>query len=124
MRLAARGAILASIALAACQPPEEQPPAQTAPPVTTYTPAAGLAGPPGIAFHLPRGRAGAFFDLPWPTELARSDAGRLDFSNYPARSAPIFSEYVKTAERDLDGASLAPVVYFRFESPADAGRAK
>ncbi len=82
-----------------------------------YAPVAPLPGSPSVAFTIPRGEAPAFFDLPWPTELAKKADGKLELSRFPGREGKLFSGYVATAEEDLEGFSVLPAIYFHLTGP-------
>lgn len=76
--------------------------------------------PVRVAFDVPRNDAP--FDLrrtPWPSEMARLPGGHLDLRAYPGRGSALIEEYLRRAAEDLDGFSIAPVVFFRFEGPLD-----
>jgi len=109
------------LALTACGPATSDVlPPSPRPPAPPASPSAAPAPAVRIAFEVPRN--GAPPDLlrtPWPTELARLPDGHLDFRAYPGRDSALFSEYLARATEDLDGFSVAPVVYFRFEGPID-----
>lgn len=108
-------AIALSAALPSCAPGGGAAGGPAAAGPQPYTPAAPIAGAVRASFSLPRGAAPqGFFDLPWPSELARDAKGRPDLRSFPGRDAMIFARYVDAAERDLDGYSIAPVVYFHF----------
>lgn len=84
--------------------------------VTTYANERGLPGAATIDFD-PSPTA-PFFARPWPSELSRRD-GRPVFDDYPGKDAPIFSRYVEAAREDVDGFSIAPVVYFHINGHVD-----
>lgn len=89
----------------------------TPPPVAT---AAAPPKPVRVAFEIPRDDAPVDPSrTPWPTEMARLPDGRIDLRAYPGRGSPLLEEYLARAAEDLDGFSIAPVVYFRFEGPID-----
>lgn len=76
--------------------------------------------PVRVMFEIPKD--GAPIDMtrtPWPTEMARLPDGRLDLRAYPGHGSTLLGEYLARAAEDLDGFSIAPVVYFRFEGPLD-----
>ncbi len=78
-----------------------------------------------VSFVLPRGGAPPpFFDLPWPTELRRGPGpgARPDFSVFPGADTLAFGAYVEAAERDVDGYSVAPAIYFHLSAPLAAPR--
>ena len=116
---ALRSPLLLCVTLAACGPAastvEPHAPAPSA--STSVKPAAPAVR---VAFEIPRD--GAAVDLtrtPWPTELARLADGHLDLRAYPGRDSALITEYLTRAAEDLDGFSIAPVIYFRFEGPID-----
>jgi hypothetical protein len=115
----ALASLLFALAGCASSAPAPAPPAPPPP----YTPDAPLPGAAHLAFTLPRGADPApFFDLPWPSELARRADGRPDFRGFPGGDSLIFGAYVDAAERDVDGFSVAPAVYFRFSTPLASPR--
>lgn len=112
--------IVASIALVAptissCGSASIEGDAKTA--TVEYAPSSGLPGAVRVAFTIPRAgrKQASFFDLPWPSELRRDRGGKPIFTDYPGRDATIFEDYVAAAELDVDGFSIAPVIYLRFE---------
>lgn len=93
-------------------------------PVASADPKATPKGAVRVMFELPRD--GAPIEpgrTPWPTELARRDDGHIDLRGYPGHDSALLSEYLDRAAEDLDGFSIAPVAYFRFEGPIDLGDA-
>ncbi len=114
---ARRSPLLLCLSLAACGP--------AASTVEPHAPVASASVKPAapavrVAFEIPRD--GAAVDLtrtPWPTELARLADGHLDLRAYPGRDSALITEYLTRAAEDLDGFSIAPVIYFRFEGPID-----
>ncbi|HVY45294.1 MAG TPA: hypothetical protein VHB21_05415 [Minicystis sp.] len=119
-----RVALASLLAVAACSgaPPAERAAVHEAPKPVAYTREAPLPGATRAVFTIPRqGQTPSFFDLPWPSELRRRD-GRPDFAGFPGEGAPIAGEYVATAARDVDGFSIAPVVYVRFDGAMAASR--
>ena len=97
----------------------------TAPDARTPAPSASASAAPSapavrVAFEIPRaGAPVALTRTPWPTEMARLPDGHLDLRAYPGHDSALVAEYLTRAAEDLDGFSLAPVVYFRFEGPLD-----
>lgn len=92
------------------------------PPVATASASASAAplAPSKVAFAIPRGGKAARFDeAPWPTEMARLPNGHIDFTGYPGHDSALVREYLDRAAEDLDGFSVNPVVFFRFEGPID-----
>lgn len=74
-------------------------------------------------FHVPRGDKSDkdFFRLPFPNDV-RKKKGRLDLEGFPSPGdllgvGDLVGNYVKAAERDLDGFATNAVVYFRFSKP-------
>jgi hypothetical protein len=109
------------IGAASCSP--APPPVPSAPQPSSSAAASAPVSPAPevrVAFEIPRN--GAPSDLsrtPWPTEMARLPDGHIDLRSYPGRDSPLLAEYLARAAEDLDGFSVAPVVYFRFEGPID-----
>lgn len=107
----------ASLALAACSGGPRDAVAPAPQPAAAATSA---AKPVRVAFEIPRG--GDPVDparTPWPTEMARLADGHLDLRAHPGHGSALLEEYLTRAAEDLDGFSIAPVVYFRFDGPLD-----
>ncbi|MEO7329607.1 MAG: hypothetical protein ABI193_13590 [Minicystis sp.] len=116
-------ALLAALALSGCV--AASPGTSTlpvAPPRAAYLPTAPLPGAVHVRFQLPRKEPVDLFDLPWPTELLRTAAGRPDFRGFPGRDLNLIDEYLRAAEHDVPGYSVSPVIYFRFEGAVDSAR--
>jgi len=78
------------------------------------------SGPVEAVFTLPRGGDDeAFFDLPWPTDLRRTEAGTVDMSAFPARRNMFVQRYLDAMTERLDGFGTNGAVYFRFSRPID-----
>ena len=76
--------------------------------------------PTRVAFEIPRdGKALELARTPWPSELFRLADGHLDVRGYPGHDSAILREYLARAAEDLDGFSIAPVVFFHFDGPLD-----
>ncbi|MFO0588562.1 MAG: hypothetical protein U0441_13520 [Polyangiaceae bacterium] len=92
------------------------------PSVATASASASAAplAPSKVAFAIPRGdKAAHWGEAPWPTEMARLPNGHIDFTGYPGHDSALVREYLDRAAADLDGFSVNPVVFFRFEGPLD-----
>ena len=82
-------------------------------PAEDTTPPEDIPPPPPVVAVAELG--GAFFDLPYPSDLRRTAAGRLDLTGFPNPSSnPILTSYVTYANEVLDGFSLTPAITFRF----------
>jgi len=63
---------------------------------------------------------GDFWDLPFPTDARRSADGRLDLSGFPnPEGVPMLEYLLGLVETSVDGWSVAPVLYFRFQTALD-----
>ncbi len=62
--------------------------------------------------------SGAFFDVPWPTDMRRYQDGTLDLSAFPAET-PVMKDYVKMLDGVIPGYSTNGAVYFHFTGPID-----
>ena len=87
-----------------------------------YAPTAPLPGAVKVSFRLPRKEPLGPFDLPWPTDLLRTAAGRPDFRAFPGRDLDLIDEYLRAAEQDVLGYSVSPAIYFHFDADIDAAR--
>ncbi|HEY4120055.1 MAG TPA: hypothetical protein VGM56_19455, partial [Byssovorax sp.] len=103
-----------ALALGGCSPEATVAPprAPTNGPYTRDTPIEGAAH---VAFALRLADGASFYDAPWPSELRRRD-GKPDFRGFPGEHAFVVDKYVETAARDVDGFSIAPAIYFRFDA--------
>ena len=84
--------------------------------------AAGAATTQGRSvFVLPRGDGGAaFFDLPWPSDLRRSESGKIDVIEFPnPMRIPAITRYLDAISNHIDGYSTVGASYLRLSSPAD-----
>lgn len=81
-----------------------------------YQPTQGLEGATHVEFHLPRGEAQDFYQLPWPTDLMKTEQGLLDLANFPQKDRLLVSAYVAEAQRSLSGYSTSPAIYFHFSN--------
>lgn len=109
--------VTASLAIAACNGATPDPVVPAKPPRPSAT---APSKPVRVMFEIPE--EGAPIDMtrtPWPTEMARLPDGHLDLRAYPGHGSTLLEEYLARAAEDLDGFSIAPVVYFRFEGPLD-----
>lgn len=57
------------------------------------------------------------FDAPWPTDLRRREDGSLDLSGFPdPKDVVLVQTYLNEAQK-LNGYSIAPAFYIRFDAP-------
>jgi pimeloyl-ACP methyl ester carboxylesterase len=64
----------------------------------------------------------SLFDVPFPSEVRRTEMGGLDLSLFPNPRSIIMVEDLKDAVmEDIEGFGLSSVVYFRFSAPIDTG---
>ncbi|MCC6214873.1 MAG: hypothetical protein IT376_08400 [Polyangiaceae bacterium] len=64
----------------------------------------------------------SFFDHPWPSDLRRDAAGKVDFAGYPnPRAQPLIRDFLDSLNGTLDGFSPAAAGYVRFSVPLDPG---
>ncbi len=79
------------------------------------------SAPPHAVFVLPRdGAEGAFFDLPWPTNLRKTADGDIDVRDFPnPRHAVTVSDYIDAISTHLTGWGLNGAAYFRFSTSVD-----
>ncbi len=77
---------------------------------------------PALAlFVVPRdGITQEFYELPFPNDLRRDDAGLVDLAGYP-RLTPLVNTYLDACET-LDGFGTNNAIFTRFASPIDLGR--
>jgi hypothetical protein len=62
-----------------------------------------------------------FFDMPFPIDLRRGSDGRLNLNGFPnPENNKLVETYTKAVVSDLDGFSIVPTVYFRFDGAIDA----
>lgn len=84
--------------------------------VTPYFPEKGIEGGGRVAFTI---SPADFSSAPFPSELWRTAEGKLSLTGYPAADHFLGSVYVDAIERDADGFSVAPAVYFKFDVEPD-----
>lgn len=61
------------------------------------------------------------FALPWPNDIARDSAGKVDLSFFPSEGAhPLVTQYLRAFNHRLSGFSPAGAIYFTFGSDIDA----
>jgi len=79
----------------------------------------GLAGE--AVFELPRdGAATGFFDLPWPSDIRRTDAGHVDVRGFPnPMRIDVLDRYKEAISTRLDGFGTNGAAYFRFSQSVD-----
>lgn len=62
-------------------------------------------------------------NTPFPTDLRRKADGKLDLSGFPTNRKgeimPLLDKYVALGAATLDGFSIAPTIYVRFDAPLD-----
>lgn len=89
----------------ACSSPPAPPPAEVADGARgVFSPEADL------------GAEGAFWDLPYPSDLRLTAAGAPDLARFPNPALAIIDEFKKLAE-GRKGFPVVPVAYFRFDAP-------
>jgi hypothetical protein len=78
------------------------------------------AGPPRALFALPRTDDAPLFDLPWPSDVRRTDDGAIDLRAFPnPRSLPLIDRYIETVSARQRGFSTNGSIYFRFSRALD-----
>ncbi len=71
-------------------------------------------------FVLPRSGSEAFFSLPWPSDLRRTEDGFVDARAFPGASANrVLEEYVELMATRIDGYSISAPTYFAFSAALD-----
>ncbi|MBW2261145.1 MAG: hypothetical protein JRG91_04160, partial [Deltaproteobacteria bacterium] len=62
----------------------------------------------------------SFFDVPFPSEVRRTDEGGLDLSLFPnPRGIIMVDDLTDAIEQDIDHFGLTSAIYFRFSGPID-----
>ncbi|MBX3246505.1 MAG: hypothetical protein KF901_04915 [Myxococcales bacterium] len=81
-----------------------------------------VEGSATAVFVLPRGLEGeAFFDLPWPNDIRRTEAGTIDVRSFPGvQRVRLLRSYAEVMSGELTGYSISAPVYFRFATELDA----
>jgi len=61
-----------------------------------------------------------FFDLPWPNDLRRTEAGTIDVMAYPnPRSVDVYEDYLVAITDRVTGYSVSAPAYLRFDGAID-----
>jgi len=70
-------------------------------------------------FAVPGGTvtAGDFYDLPFPSDLRRTESGALDLSEFPTNA--LLLQQMRTAASELDGFGLSSAMFARFDGGLD-----
>ncbi|MBI5489470.1 MAG: hypothetical protein HY905_19205 [Deltaproteobacteria bacterium] len=85
--------------------------------------------PTRFYFEIPRGALEAghdFFRLPWPNDIRKTEAGKLDLSGFPHPAMPgvsvdVLDRFLRAAEQDLSGFATNGAVFFRSSNGIDWG---
>lgn len=79
------------------------------------------AGPPRAIFEIPRTGDEPLFDLPWPSDLRRTEAGTIDVHTFPnPRANVLVQRYIDAMAARLRGFATNGATYFRFSHAVDA----
>ncbi|MFW5921335.1 MAG: hypothetical protein ACOCUS_05800, partial [Polyangiales bacterium] len=80
---------------------------------------------PTAVFVLPTAEAEGemapgFFDLPWPTDLRRTEDGFVDVGGFPrSSSVALLRTYLEAISSEIEGYSTNVATYLRFSEPVD-----